>query len=76
MIQIGKIDWKRKLASRKFWMALVNFITNIMIAFNVPDNQIAQVTAIILAGAGLIAFIIAEGFIDAEAVKHVGEGDE
>ena len=60
-----KIDWKQKLSSRKFWMAIVNFVTNIMIAMNVSDNEIAQITAIILAGGGLIAYVFAEGWVDA-----------
>lgn len=63
------IDWKRKLSSRKFWVAVINFLTNLMVAFNVPDNEIAQISAIIMAGAGLIAYVLAEGFIDAEATK-------
>jgi len=46
-------------------MAIVNFVTNIMIAMNVPDNEIAQITAIILAGGGLIAYVFAEGWVDA-----------
>lgn len=63
-----KIDWARKFTSRKFWLAIVNLVTNLLIAFNVSDNQIAQVSAIILAAGGLIAYIVAEGFIDAKAV--------
>lgn len=59
-----KIDWVIKLSSRKFWMALVNLVTNILIVINLSDNQIAQVTALIMAGAGLIAYILSEGFID------------
>lgn len=62
---MDKINWKQKLSSRKFWMAIVNLVTNILIATNTPDNQIAQITSIILAGAGLVAYIIAEGFVDA-----------
>lgn len=64
-------NWKVKLSSRKFWVAVINFITNLLVAFNVPDNEIAQISAIIMAGAGLIAYVLAEGFIDAEATKPV-----
>lgn len=64
-----KIDWRRKLSSRKFWGMIVNFITNILIAFNVADNVIVQVTAIILAGAGIIAYIFAEGWVDAKEME-------
>lgn len=61
-----KIDWKRKLSSRKFWLALVGFITPIMVLFNVELETIESVTAIIMSGASLIAYILAEGFIDAK----------
>lgn len=33
-----KIDWKRKLTSRKFWMAVVGFVTPIMTLAQVPEN--------------------------------------
>lgn len=61
----NKIDWKQKLSSRKFQGMLINLITNILIAFNVPDNEIAQVSAIIMAGLGVVAYIFAEGYVDA-----------
>lgn len=59
------IDWKRKLTSRKFWMAVVAFITPLLLAFGVAESDVAQVTAIIIAGADVIAYIIAEGMVDA-----------
>lgn len=60
-----KIDWKRKLTSRKFWMAVVGFATPLMTMLNVSDNTAVQVTALIMAGGTLIAYIIGEGLTDA-----------
>lgn len=60
-----KIDWVRKLTSRKFWAAVVGFVTPIMIAAGATDNSVTQVTAIIMGGATLIAYIIGEGMTDA-----------
>jgi uncharacterized membrane protein len=60
-----KINWKQKLTSRKFWAAVVGFVTALMIAFAAPQATITQVTGIITAGATLIAYIIGEGMIDA-----------
>lgn len=54
----------RKLTSRKFWAAVIGFVTQILIAYGVADAQIAQVSAIIMAGATLIAYIVAEGLVD------------
>ena len=59
------IDWKRKLTSRKFWMAVVAFVTPLLLAFGVSEDSITQVTAIIIAGADVLAYIIAEGMVDA-----------
>ena len=59
------IDWIRKLTSRKFWIALVGFVTALLIAFKVDTGSIEQVTSIIMSFASLIAYILAEGFADA-----------
>ena len=63
------MDWKQKLTSRKFWAAVVNFITQLMIAFRCTDSEVAQVAAVIMAGAGVIAYIIGEGMADAAGAK-------
>ena len=60
-----KIDWKRKLTSRKFWVAVVGFVTALMVGFGVGESTAAEVTAIITAGATLIAYIVGEGIVDA-----------
>lgn len=64
------IDWKKKLTSRKFWMALVAFITPLLLAFGVAEDAVTQVVAIIMAGADVVAYIIAEGLVDANTVKE------
>jgi hypothetical protein len=63
------IDWKRKLTSRKFWMAVVAFITPLLLAFGVTEDSVTQVTAIIIAGADVLAYILAEGMVDANNNK-------
>jgi len=62
---MDKIDWRRKLASRKFWMALAGFVTAWMAYFGAPESEIAQVTSIIMAGAVCIGFILGESKVDA-----------
>lgn len=63
--QTMKINWKQKLTSRKFWAAVVGFVTALLMGFKVSESDIAQVTAIIMSGATLIAYIIGEGMVDA-----------
>lgn len=71
-----KIDWKQKLTSRKFWAAVIGFITAILVAFNVPDLEIEQVVAIISAAGLLIAYIIGEGLVDtARIIKSEDKND-
>ena len=59
------IDWKRKLTSRKFWAAVVGFVTALLLGFGLAENDVAQVASIIMAGATLIAYIVGEGLVDA-----------
>ena len=61
---MSKEDILRKLTSRKFWAALVAFVTALLVAFNVPDASISQVSAIIMAFGSLVAYIFAEGWVD------------
>lgn len=60
-----KIDWKRKLTSRKFWAAVVGFVTPTILAFGVSEAVATQIVSIITAGGVLIAYIIGEGLTDA-----------
>lgn len=61
------MDWKKKLCSRKLWLAVADFLGMLLVAFGVADSTVSQVTAIIMAGAGMLAYIIAEGLVDASA---------
>lgn len=71
------INWAKKLTSRKFWAAVIGFVTPIMIAAGATDNSVTQVTAIIMGGATLIAYIIGEGMTDAANVgSDVDEKNE
>ena len=63
------INWKQKLTSRKFWMAVVAFVTPLLLAFGVSEDSATQVTAIIIAGADVLAYILAEGMVDANRTE-------
>ena len=64
-----KEDLIRKICSRKFAVALIGFITAILVAFNMDENQIAQITAIIGSFLTLIAYIMAEGQTDVASLN-------
>lgn len=62
------IDWVRKLTSRKLWLAVANFVSMLIIAFGYSEDKATQISAIIIAGAGVIAYIIGEGLVDSGTV--------
>lgn len=70
LITANTIDWRRKLTSRKFWAAIADFVTMLIIAFRGTQELAIQVTAIIMAGAGVVAYIVGEGLTDAAAIKN------
>jgi len=63
---MDKIDIVRKLTSRKFWLAVVALVTGLLAAFNVDAGTVEKVSGIIMSGASVVAYIIAEGLVDAE----------
>ena len=72
-----KIDWKRKLTSRKFWMAVAGSAAPLAIAFGAPKNADSEITALIMSGASCIAYIIGEGLVDAEtSVVPINNSEE
>lgn len=62
-----KIDWVRKLTSRKLWTAIASFVAMLIVAMGGAESEATQVTAIIMAGASVIAYIIGEGLTDASS---------
>ena len=66
-----KEDIIRKLTSRKFWMAVVGFVTGILVAFNFSAESIEKITGIIMSGATLVAYILAEGMVDAKETTNL-----
>lgn len=59
-----KIDWKRKLGSRKFWTFLGGFVSSLLVAFNLGENEVAQVVGVITAFGSVAVYILAEASID------------
>lgn len=64
-----KINWARKLTSRKFWAAIASFVSMLVVALGGAESEATQVTALIMAGAAVVAYIIGEGLTDASNTK-------
>ncbi len=67
-----------KLTSRKLWVAICGFVALIIIAVTGDESTATQVTAIIMAGATVIAYIVGEGLVDAvdASTDEDEEGEE
>jgi len=57
-------NWKTKLASRKFWALVAGFIGSMLVVFNIGDNDIAQITAVITAFGSVAVYMLAEASVD------------
>lgn len=64
-----QINWVRKLTSRKLWMAVASFISMMIVTMGGTEDIATQVTALIMAGASVIAYIIGEGLTDAASTS-------
>lgn len=62
---MSKEDLIRKLTSRKFWLAVVALVTGLLAAFKVDASTIETVSGIIMSAAAVVAYIVAEGMVDA-----------
>ena len=60
-----KNDWKRKLTSRKLWVAVAGFVSGVMIFRGASESDAAQVAALIMSGASVVGYLIGEGLADA-----------
>lgn len=59
------IDWKRKLTSRKFWLAVVGLVSGLLMAFKFDADTVETISGVIMSAASVIAYIIGEGMTDA-----------
>jgi len=70
---MNKIDWKRKLSSRKLWAAVAGIVAGLAMVFGLDENTITTVAGSVVSVASVVAYILAEGKVDAAAA---GKGAE
>lgn len=68
-----KINWKRKLSSRKLWAAVAGIVTGLAMVFGLDEGTISSVAGAVVSVASVVAYIITEGKVDAESVKKAVE---
>ena len=53
-------ELKRKLSSRKLWLAIAGFVAGLILAFGGTQETADTTTGCIMSGASVIAYILAE----------------
>ena len=65
---MNEIDWKKKLTSRKFWLAVIGLVSGLLMAFKVDAETVETISGVIMSAASVIAYMIGEGLADAANV--------
>ena len=68
-----KIDWKRKLSSRKLWAAATGIVTGLAMVFGLDEGTMANVAGAVVSVASVVAYIITEGKVDEAAARKAVE---
>ncbi len=71
-----KIDWKRKLTSRKLWVAVIGLVTGLILAFGGSEADAQNVGGCIMSAASVAAYIVGEGLADSAAANASKENKE
>lgn len=69
-----KIDWKRKLTSRKLWVALAGFVAGLIIIFGGSQENADKVSGAILSGAAVVGYVLGEGLADTRSEGQSQDG--
>lgn len=65
-----KINWVKKLTSRKLWLAIAGFIAGLILALGKSAETAETVGGLIMSAASVVAYIVGEGLADS---GHIGE---
>lgn len=59
-----KIDWKRKLTSRKLWISTAGFVAGLIVIFGGKQDTADKVSGAIMSGAAVVGYVLGEGLAD------------
>ena len=57
-------EMKRKLTSRKFWMAVAGFISGLITFLASESTTPEAIAGLVMQGASVVAYIVGEGLAD------------
>ena len=65
------MDWKAKLCSRKFWMALAGFVAGLVAFIKSPSGTTDAIAGLIMSFGSVVSYIIGEGMADAAGAQSM-----
>lgn len=71
-----KIDWQRKLTSRKFWVSVAGFIAGFVVIFGGSQEAADKISGVILSAASVVGYMIGEGLTDCANLRDPENSDE
>ena len=71
-----KINWKRKLASRKLWVAIAGLLSGIILAFGGKESTASTISGVILQAASVFGYLLSEGAADAAHTEDDDDGED
>ena len=70
---MNKQDIIRKLTSRKLWMAVAGFVSGLLVALGESAETAETVTGLIMSGASVLGYVLAEGLADSSTTIIASE---
>ena len=64
----------RKLTSRKLWVAVAGFVSGLIIALDGDAETAETISGLVLQGASILGYLLAEGLADAANTPTKEEG--
>ena len=71
-----KIDWKRKLTSRKLWVALAGFVAGLIVIFGGSQETADKISGSIMSAAAVVGYVVGEGLADGNGTSTTDDKDK
>ena len=68
------MDWKRKLTSRKLWIAVAGLVSGLVLAFGGTEDKAQMISGLILQLASVLGYLLAEGLTDVAGIESEYKG--
>ena len=71
-----KIDWKRKLTSRKLWVALAGFVAGLIVIFGGTQETADKISGSIMSAAAVVGYVVGEGLADGNGANTNSDNEK